>query len=423
MTRILLLPLALFLAPLACSPAWALDFDAAIGLSARLPEVDATRQALQLRTTMDAALPRQTGNPEVAVSPGVGFGPGGTGPAAQVNLAQTWNLGDLAGARRQASALEREALGVEVRARHLRAKLGVAHAWLQLAEAQELLLAARAEQELAQQLADLTHNAAGRGALTALDAAEARAFAADAELKAVYYEGEVHDRAAQLAMMTHLPTDPLPEATGPAPAVVLPADTGWKAAIARAQDLPDARQRRLEVQAEKARATEQQASHASVLVLGAQAQRDAIGDMQVLGTIGLRWSAFDRGQRPAAQATERVARAEGEAETARAHGAYELAMAWHEVEHSRERESVLRTKLVPAAVELARLREQAFGRGASTVFDVLRARRDRSEARRRLVEAESERLWSEIKAWLLLAAMSDSDPDAPPVATPKGGTP
>ena len=391
------------------TPVLALDFDAAIGLTSKLPLLVATRAALDVRTDLDAALPTQTGNPELGLAPGVGFGPGGTGPAVQVSLAQTWNLGDLAHARRQASVVERQVLDVELRARQLRAKLDAAHAWLQVSEAQQLLQAATAEQALAQQLAAVTQKALQRAALTAADAAEARTYAADAELRAVFYEGEVHDRAADLAHLTHLPPDPLPEATGPLPAVTLPDAATWKAAAARADQLPEARQRALQAQAEQARATEIHATHGSTLLVGVQAQRDAQGDMQVLGTLGLRWSAFDRGQRSAAQAAEQVARAGGEAAQATAHGAYELAMAWHEVEHSREREAVLRDKLVPAADDLAVLRDQAFARGAATVFDVLRARRDRSEAHRRLIEAQTDRLWSEIKAWLLFAAIQGAE--------------
>ena len=108
-----------------------------------------------------------------------------------------------------------------------------------------------------------------------------------------------------------------------------------------------------------------------------------------------------------AVASEQAARAEGEAAQASHEGAHALAMAWHEVAHSREREAVLRLKIVPAVEELVRLREEAFARGAATVFEVLRARRDRSEANRRLTEAETDRRWAEIKAWLLHAALTE----------------
>ncbi len=386
-------------------PAHALDFAAAIGLTPNVPQLQAAQKALREREDLDRTLPTASGNPEATLSPGVGFGPSGTGPALQLALTQSWSLGGLTRSRDDAARAERAVLQADVRARQLRLKLDAAHAWLQVAEAQKLLLAAQAEQALAVELQAVTQKAAQRGALMAADAAEARAFSGEAELRSVFYEGEVHDRAADLARLCALPPAPLPQATGLPPVVTLPDEAQWQLLVARAADLPEARARQLQADAERARLTETRAVHASTLQLGGLFQRDAAGDMQALATVGVRWAAFDNGQRAAAVAAEQVARAQGEAAQASHDGAHVLAIAWHEVEHSREREAVLRQKIVPAVEDLVRLREQAFSRGAATVFEVLRARRDRSEANRRLIEAETERIWAEIKAWLLHAAL------------------
>ena len=393
----------LLLAP----PAHALDFDAAIGLTSHLPQLQAAQKALQIRTDLDRALPAVSGNPEAMLGPGIGFGPSGTGPAVQLMLAQSWNLGNLGQTREDAARAERAVLLADVRARQLRLKLDAAHAWLQVAEAQKLLQAAQAEQGLAAALQAVTQKAAQHGALTAADAAEARAFTGEAELRAVFYEGEVHDRAAELARQCALPPDPLPQATGQPPQVTLPDPAQWQQLVAQSAALPEARTRQLQADAERARMAETRAMHASTLQLGGLLQRDAAGDMQALATVGIRWAAFDSGQRATAVASEQAARAEGEAAQASHEGAHALAMAWHEVAHSREREAVLRLKIVPAVEELVRLREEAFARGAATVFEVLRARRDRSEANQRLTEAETDRLWAEIKAWLLHAALTE----------------
>ncbi len=387
--------------------AHALDFAGAIGLTPSLPQFQAAQNALKIRVDLDRSLPSVSGNPEATLSPGIGFGPSGTGPALQLALVQSWNLGDLRQTREDAARTERAALTADVRARQLRLKLDAARAWLQLAEAQKLLQAALAEQVLAAELQQMTQKAAQRGALTMADAAEARAFTGEAELRAVFYEGEVHDRAAELARQCALPPTPLPEATGQPPAVTLPDEAQWLQIVARAAEMPEARTRQLQADAERARMAEMRAMHASTLQIGGLFQRDAAGDMQALATVGIRWAAFDHGQRATAVAAEQTARAEGEAAQANHDGAHLLAMAWHEVEHSREREAVLRQKIMPAVEDLVRLREQAFSRGAATVFEVLRARRDRSEANRRLTEAETERLWAEIKAWLLHAALNE----------------
>lgn len=387
--------------------AHALDFDAAIGLTPNLPQFQAAQKALKARADLDRDLPSVSGNPEMSLSPGIGFGPSGTGPAVQAMLAQSWNLGNLGRTREDAAKAERDALMADVRAQQLRLKLDAAHAWLQLAEAQKLLQAAQTEQNLAAELQTITQKAAQRGALTAADAAEARAFTGEAELRAVFYEGEMHDRAAELARQCALPPTPLPTTTGLPPTVTLPDQSQWLHLVARAADLPEARMRQLQADAERARMAETRAMHASTLQVGGLFQRDAAGDFQALATVGIRWAAFDHGQRATAVAAEQIARAEGEAARASHDGAHLLAIAWHEVEHSREREAVLREKIVPAVEDLVRLREQAFSRGAATVFEVLRARRDRSEANRRLTEAETDRVWAEIKAWLLDAVLSE----------------
>ena len=395
---------------LLATPARSLDFDAAIGLAPNQPQLAGLQAAQQLRRELDATLPTLSGNPEVALGPGVGVGPAGSGPALQLALAQSWNLGGLPAARRQAAAAERAALAAQWRAQHLQARLAAARAWLQTAEAQALLLAAEAELDLAKQLQQLSQKAAARGVVTAADAAEAAAFAGEVELRAVFYEGEVHDRSADLARLCALPPEPLPEASGAPPTVLLPSAAAWRELVARAGELPAAAQRQLQAQAEAARATETRALHASSLQVGVAATRDSQGELQAFATLGLRWSLFDSGQRVAAVAAEQQAHATGEAAQARHDAAHLLAQAWHEVEHSREREAVLRVTIHPAVVELVRLREQAFQRGAATVFEVLRARRERSEAFRRLTEATTDRLWAEIQAWLLAAALEQAAP-------------
>ena len=404
MRLFLTLMLACLLCPL---PAHALDFAAAIGLTPQAPQLLGMQNALKTRTELDRDLPAVSGNPEVMLSPGVGFGPLGVGPALQLQLGQSWSLGHLGASREAAAKAERAALTAEVQAHQLRVKLDAAHAWLQLAEAQKLLQAAQTEHDLAVELQQVTQKAAQRGALTGADAAEARAFTGEAELRAVFYEGEVHDRAAELARHCALPPTPLPEATGAPPAVTLPEEAQWLQLIATARDLPDVRTRQLQADAERERMAETRALHASTLQVGAILQRDGAGEMQALASVGVRWSAFDYGQRATAVSAEQLARAQGEVAQATLDGAHLLAMAWHEVEHSREREAVLRQKILPAVQDLVKLREMAFARGAATVFEVLRARRDRSEANRRLTEAETERVWAEIKAWLLQTAIAE----------------
>lgn len=391
-----------------------LGFDEALQLGDRTPLLQGSRSALAVRTRLDRGLPSQTGNPEIVVSPGLGYGTntaGGnsTGLALQVSVQQSWNLADLGKARRGAAGQERAVLAVQARAQALELRLAAAQAWLQLWTAQELLKAATREQELATQFVQAIERAATRGVLTTADTAEAEVFQGEAQLRVVALEGDSHEDAAVLARTVALPAEPLPEATGAPPQPILPDAATWRTAIQRAAKLPEVVAKRVHAQAERARAVEISALNGSAMALGGSLQRDGLGATAVLATVGFRWSLFDRGQRQQSQVAESVELADASAVQAGNDAGHRLALSWHEVEHSREREQVLKTKVLAAAQRLVGLRERQFARGATTVFDVLRARRDRLDAERRHIEATGQRTWAEMKAWLLYAELQHGD--------------
>ncbi len=402
--------LAILLLVTAGPAAHALGFDDALLSASRTPRILGARAALETRNRLDADLPRQTGNPEVTVAPGLSLGSdratGGPGLALQVGVQQSWNLANLAQARRRAAADERAALAVLLRADALEQKLGAAQAWLELWAAQSLVQATLRERQLAIELAKVVAAAAQRGVLTQADVAEADLFVSEVDLRLVGLEGDTHDRSVALARSLSLPAASLPEATGALPQPVLPDAVAWHALILQAARLPDAVAKRLHVQAERARVLELAAQHGSMVSLGAAVQRDGQGTTAILATFGLRWGLFERGQRLASQAQETVVRADAESIHADIDAGHRLAAAWHEVEHGREREQVLRDRVVASAERLVVLRDRQFARGVGTVFDVLRARQARLEAERRRIEATAVRTWAELKAWLLYAELA-----------------
>jgi cobalt-zinc-cadmium efflux system outer membrane protein len=402
MLRSCTVALLLLIAP----PARALGFDEALRLTPQSPRMQGLKTALEVRMQLDAQVPNQTGNPELTVAPGIGLG-ASPGLAFQLGVQQSWNLADLARARRQAAGGEREALAVELRMQALEQRLATAQAWLVLWTAQAVLDAARRELDLALQLQTALDKATLRGGMTSADAAEARLYASEAELRVVAAEGDVHDQAVVLARALSLTPTPLPMATGPLPTPTLPDENAWQAMVLRAARLPEARWQRLRALAERARAVEIASMHGSTLALGAAMQRDGQGTTAILGTFALKWNTLDRGQRAASQAAETVARIEAEATHAGIDAAHRMAAAWHEVEHNREREKVLRDKVLAAAEQLTAVRERQFHLGAATVFEVLRARQSRLDAQRRQIEATGTRTWAELKAWQLAAAIVD----------------
>lgn len=381
-------------------PAAALTFDEALRLSTEAPRLRGLQAALAERERLDAQLPGATGNPEIMLMPGVGIG---AGPIWQATVEQSWNLAGLASARRQAAAGERTALAAEWRAKALEQRLDVAAAWLQLWSAQQQLTAAKSALTTARQWTATLERAAARGAQTVADVAEGRLASAEAELLVVTLEGDVHDRAVALARATALPAGQLPEATGEPPRPQLPDAAAWRAWLARAAELPSAVAAQLQAAAERARALETTASLGSALVLGAQAQHDPQGATALLATVGVRWAALDRGERQRAQLAESTRKAEAEVAHAQLEAGHQLAAAWHEVEHQREREQVLCKTLLTVADELLAARQRQFERGGATVFEVLRARQARLDAERRCLESTGQRAWAEVRAWQLLA--------------------
>lgn len=395
----------------ACSvvslPARAIGFDAALAAAGSAPRVGGARSVLQARERLDAQLPSATGNPEMTLAPGVGTP--GPGLALQLSIAQSWSLDGLAAARRRAAAAEREVLAAEVRVRLLQQRQDVAEAWLNLWTAQAIHDGVKRELTLAEAFVQAVEKAVARGAALQPDVEEARLFAAEVALRVVQAEGLVHVTALRLARTMGRTPEPLPVADGPLPSPRLPKADGWQALAKQGDHLPEATRRRLEAEAARRRAKEASAGHGSQMTLGGSLQRDADGTLAVFGLVGVRWSSLDRGQRSAAVAAAEIANQDAEVQQQSLDAAHALAAAWHEVEHAREEEGLVNERLVPIAEAQVQLRERAQARGVGTVFEVLRARRQRLEAQRQQVEAQGVRVAAEVRAWLLAAEIASGE--------------
>lgn len=399
-----LFALAVLSVLLACPhPTAAVTFDQALVFAARAPQLRGLEQAAEVRAKLDALLPKLSGNPELTVA----IGPGGPtlGPAVQINAAQSWNLAELSSKRASAARAERSALGAELRLELLRAQLLAAQAWIGLKVATDALQLADQEAHLAAELADAVTRSAARGVALQADAAEAQAWAAEAKLAALSLEGRMRDAAAELAKQAALAPRPIAKAEGPWPSPQLPDAATWRIDAQAVAAAPQAIQWRLLAEVERLRGAEAEAAQASSVSFGGQFQRDSDGTWAAFATAGVRWSAFDRGQRAKGQAAEAVERSLGQAKQAEHAAAVALDVAAHEVEHARETAVMLAKSLIPAQQALVAARQEAFRRGAGSVVDLLRARRALLEAQRRYAGATGDQAWAEVKAWMLLATL------------------
>lgn len=401
----------LLAAILAGAPARAVTFAEALAAAARLDDVAAADAALAQRATLDRDTPGRVGNPELQV----GLGPGSTEPGFrgvgtefQATLLVPVALEDLGGARRRSVSAEREALAAEGHRRILEQRRHVARAWLALWTAQRTLAVVEDEARAAESLAEERQRAVSQGVAVTADAQEAALAAAEARARALDVEGEVSEAALALAAQAGLRVTPPPRAEGDAPTPALPEPSSWPQWIDRAERLPEARAAAWLARASELLAEESSANATSWASVGAQAVRNSADQWQLYAMVGLRPSMTDRNQRARAQALTQAALARGEFASARRRAATALALALHEVEHTREVASLLRTRTAPLAEQLVAGREGALQRGAGTTVDVLRARGERLRVRSSAARAEGRRVSAELDAWLLLGALANT---------------
>lgn len=383
-----------------------LTFDQVLVVGAHAPAVRTIEDTLAARRAADVHISSMTHNPQLVVEPGVRVGPGGQiGPELIASLTQSWNLADLGGARMRAAHVERQELDAATRAAVLDMRLEVAHDWIFLWSAQENFALLSGEREGARGLRALVERAAAAGQRTRLDVADADAYVADTETRLVDADGLIFEMGIHLS--TELGRDPsIPlRAVGPVPAPDV-GQTNLAGFLSRADALPEARAAHLGVLSARARAVEARAAGGALLTLGGAALIDPPNGVVGSLVVGVTLPIFDQNDRAHAASAGEAARLEGAERQMRLEVRMHLAEAVHEVEHSRERESVLASALVPALEARLALQERSLAAGETTLFRVLDARRALLDGRGRLLAARAERIWAEVKLWLLLATMT-----------------
>ncbi|WP_158501694.1 TolC family protein [Vitiosangium sp. GDMCC 1.1324] len=383
-----------------------LTFAEALSLAERTPGPEGAARAAEVRRAESALLSPFVFNPQITVEPGYRRRPDEQGADLRVGVSQAFGLSGQASARDTAVRAEEAALDAEARAALLSRRLAIAEAWLRLWAAEQAATQSLHEVELADSFRQAVEGASQLGASTKLEVAEASAYLAEAKLAGLDAEGLLAERRVELAkLLGRDPTRQL-QAHGPLPEVELPPDAAREPWVARASQLPEAMARVLGARVERARAAEVHASRGTWLQVGLAGLREYDGATGGALTLTLTPSLFERGERDRGTLLATAEKLEGEARDVGHRAAAELALSFHEVQHSREVLDTLRGQLLPAAEEAARLRELLFQSGDSTVPEVVLARRALASARIRLGHARAQETWARVKARLLIDALS-----------------
>lgn len=307
----------------------------------------------------------------------------------RLGVAQAISLADLGGARRAALRSEADALAAERWAAVARRRIEASDAWLELDYRQRAYAAAVAQSKLAAELARLTKRGLELGELTRVDAADAAAFAAEAELGVLEAEGAVTE--GRLALAEALLVSGAVACEGAAPDFA-PLTAGERDAATRALErAPSVRAAAARLEAMRARDVEARASYAPQLTLGAVVDRTTPAGLALVGTLGLSLPASNRaGRERAGLAAERLL-AEGRHVEERARAAVALARALHEAEHAGEVLAALDRGWLPALEASLVARSAAFAAGESTALEAIVTRRASLAARLRRERASTDR--------------------------------
>lgn len=382
-------------------------FDEALGLARAAPAVTAVERAAAVSGEIGGKVGSMSSNPLVVVSPGVRILPlASAGPEGAIGVSQSWSLSGLGAARKDAVKAEREALTAEARAIALAQRMQTAKVWIDLWAAQKVMAVATAEADVARDLAKLAEKAQAAQAATRADTADAKAYLAEAKLATIDAEGETFERGTELARDVAAKSADPARADGELPEPSLPAESTWPAALARVERLPSVQAKAFAARADRARSKEEGAARGVHLLLGVEVRREAPDGLLAMGTVGLTLPLFDRGERERSVSEARAARADGEKHAAALDGRTEMALAFHEVQHTGEIVAAVKGELLPALIEAAEAREQLFRAGDGTMVDVLTARRRVLAAKARLVRAQAANAWAKVKVWMLLSELA-----------------
>ncbi len=373
---------ALLLSASPVSPGSApLRFEDALARVDSTGDVSAAAAAVRTRKAGLATLGAFTSNPQLVAQPGLRTEQGPPAPEGQLTLTQSFNLGGLSGARRAVARDEAEVAALQHRLLRQERRIAVAQAWLETWAAQAASATAHEEEDSAKDLlARLQRNVAS-GAVTRVELATARAFAAEAAALHLEWEGRRVEAGAALASLLGLEEIALAE--GPPPTF-----GATRVAVEPSSLLP-VKVAAAELRTEKNRGGEVQAQWATQLQVSLQGGREAPN--QWFGNVGLGITLplLEQGQRERVVHDANALRLSGAVSAAEGRARIALRLAEHELEHTAETLAVVKHQQLPAAEEAAALEAQRFAQGEATLLELTLLRRQALAARIAAVVAEA----------------------------------
>jgi outer membrane protein TolC len=388
-----------------------MSFDDAVTLADGNPRWVGAQRA---RRTLEVARDRSPGldvNPVVTVTAGPRVTPGvEAGLEGSVGISQSISLEGSATLRRDALGAEAAWLGADADGDRLSRRLGAAAAWLALWEAERQLELATNDATNEEELVRLVTRLVDAGERTRADLAVFEARLADARLRERMAEGAVVEARGRLASETRSSRGEVIVTVGPMPEARAPSKVEAERLLSLVPSLPAIQAKGLLARAELVRGAEERAARGARITVGGEARRDALGATVVQGVLSVPLPLFAVGGREQAARSASALRLEGEVvdDQRRARAMVEVAL--HEVEHTDEVWTLIRTTLLPAAERAAAMREKQLRAGEGTVLDVIDARRGVLDARARLVRAFRERAWARVQINLLATATAGGEP-------------
>ena len=376
----------------------AVSFQQALRLASKAPgDASARQRELVFRRDADDEISLLDQNPVLQLQPGARIAPGEErGFEGQVSLSQSFNLAQPGPTRSRAAARERDVLAEQVEAALLERRIETARRWLdlwQLAQAAKLL---RAEQELARELTKTMSHAVSAGVRTQPDLLEAESYESGVARRELDLEGAIFETRTELATLMGISPRRTIRPVGGPPAGISPSVKELRTLHARLDQLPSVRVHRLSEVAAKARAEEAEAMAGTRLGVGVIAARESPNAVMLFGTVTLTPAIFERGQRSRSKQEGEAVRQRSLQQEAQLKAERAFAEAVHEVEHQSRGAKLLATKVIPRRERLVAFRRQQLEAGTSTVFALLRARRDLLEAQKRQLDTQRRLAWARV---------------------------
>ena len=352
---------------------WPVSYAQALDWIDRTPEVrsriDAARGLVERRNQV-TALPSDL---MLSAEAGPRLGEGSTA-AGRIGASQTFALAALGDARRGVLHDAARVLTAEQRSVRFARRSEVARAWLELSYAHKALEVATRERGLAEELARVTLRGVSLGELTAADAADASAYAAEAQLNQLAAEGALADARFELSRSLAV-VDRLLDARGEPPQLSALSTHEREQLHARIAAVPAVIEQLRQIELVDARKRELQASHAPQLGVGVLLERGDAASLTALATATLSVPLRERATREHAEldATQRILH--GNMEQARARAHVELERLIHDAEHAQRLVEYTERELMPAIDKGLQAREALFRAGESSVLELILARR------------------------------------------------